>query len=153
MKILLIILAIIYFLSPYDIMPDFLVGWGWLDDGAVLYMLWRYVVAPMIQRKQAERLYQQHWHYSQGSQRPGGNRGQDFQSDSAAGEDGFYRDPYQVLGIERNASQEEIKAAFKQLAMKYHPDKVQHLGEEFQVLAENRFKEIQEAYQALKASR
>jgi DnaJ-class molecular chaperone len=56
-----------------------------------------------------------------------------------------------VLQIPREASQEEIKAAYKHLAGKYHPDKVLHLGEEFQSLAEERFKEIQAAYQKLAA--
>ena len=58
--------------------------------------------------------------------------------------------PYEVLDVPRGASQEEIKAAFKKLADKYHPDKVEHLGEEFKALAEERFKEIQEAYGKLK---
>ena len=44
---------------------------------------------------------------------------------------------------------EEIKNAYKQLANKYHPDKVLHLGEEFKKMAEERFKEIQEAYREL----
>jgi len=59
------------------------------------------------------------------------------------------KDPYEVLQISRGASQEEIKTAYKELAGKYHPDKVLHLGEEFQSLAEERFKEIQEAYQEI----
>jgi DnaJ like chaperone protein len=59
------------------------------------------------------------------------------------------KDPYEVLQIPKEASQEEIKAAYKHLAGKYHPDKVLHLGEEFQSLAEERFKEIQSAYQKL----
>ena len=42
MKALFTILAIIYTLSPYDILPDVVVGWGWLDDLAVLYLLWRF---------------------------------------------------------------------------------------------------------------
>ena len=54
-----------------------------------------------------------------------------------------------MLGVGKNASLDEIKNAYKRLAVKYHPDKVSHLGEEFRVLAEQRFKEIQEAYQEL----
>jgi len=30
--ILLIILAVLYILSPYDLLPDFMIGWGWIDD-------------------------------------------------------------------------------------------------------------------------
>ena len=59
-------------------------------------------------------------------------------------------DPYQILEIERGASQENIKQAFRQLAGKYHPDKVEYLGDEFKALAEKRFKEIQRAYEELK---
>jgi DnaJ-class molecular chaperone len=58
-------------------------------------------------------------------------------------------DPYRVLGIDRSASIEDIKHAYRELARKYHPDKLEHLGDEFKVLAEMRFKEIQQAYQEL----
>ena len=54
-----------------------------------------------------------------------------------------------MLGVASNASPEEIKAAYRDLANRYHPDKVSHLGEEFQKLAESRFKEIQAAYREL----
>jgi len=54
-----------------------------------------------------------------------------------------------VLGVGRDASPEQIKQAYRQLANQYHPDKVIHLGEEFRELAERRFKEIQEAYKTL----
>ncbi len=60
------------------------------------------------------------------------------------------KDPYTVLGVNREASQGEIKKAYLVLANRYHPDKVLHLGEEFKEMAEMRFKEIQGAYQELK---
>ena len=59
------------------------------------------------------------------------------------------RIPYTVLGVAPGASREEIKAAYRRLAAKYHPDKVQHLGKDFQKMAEDRFKEIQQAYDEL----
>lgn len=58
-------------------------------------------------------------------------------------------DPYRVLGIDRSASASEIKHAYRELARKYHPDKLQYLGDDFKALAEMRFKEIQQAYQEL----
>ncbi|RED91755.1 J domain-containing protein [Marinoscillum furvescens] len=51
---------------------------------------------------------------------------------------------YAILGIAENANQSEIKAAFKQMAVKYHPDK--HAGD---TTMEERFKEVNEAYQVL----
>jgi DnaJ-domain-containing protein 1 len=59
------------------------------------------------------------------------------------------RDPWQVLGIELGASQQEIKTAQRRLAAQYHPDKVAHLAPEFRELAERRMKEINAAYDEL----
>jgi molecular chaperone DnaJ len=53
------------------------------------------------------------------------------------------RDYYEVLGLPRNASREEIKKAFRRLAMQCHPDRNKQAG------AEERFKEINEAYEVL----
>ena len=54
------------------------------------------------------------------------------------------RDYYEVLGINRNASADEIKSAFRKLSKKYHPD----LNPD-DPTAEEKFKEINEAYQIL----
>ncbi|OOY42208.1 molecular chaperone DnaJ, partial [Solemya velum gill symbiont] len=53
-------------------------------------------------------------------------------------------DYYEVLGVERNASDADIKKAYRRLAMKYHPDRA---GDDAQ--AETRFKEAKEAYEIL----
>lgn len=74
------------------------------------------------------------------------------------GSDGSYgggsattaKDPYKVLGLDSNATDEEIKKAYRRLAMKYHPDKVEGLGEEVKRNAEAQFREINEAYETLK---
>ena len=55
-----------------------------------------------------------------------------------------YKDYYKVLGVERSATQDEIKKAYRKLAVKYHPDK--NPGDK---AAEEKFKEISEAYQVL----
>ena len=53
---------------------------------------------------------------------------------------------YAVLGLESGADQDMIKKAYRKLSMKYHPDKVRHLGEEFHAVAEEKMKEINAAY-------
>jgi curved DNA-binding protein len=55
-----------------------------------------------------------------------------------------YKDYYATLGIERGASEEDIKKAYRRLARKYHPDVSKETG------AEEKFKEVAEAYQTLK---
>merc|ERR1712107_98064 len=57
------------------------------------------------------------------------------------------KDYYTILGVSRGASDDEIKKAYRKLALKYHPDKNQSPG------AEERFKEICEAYDVLSDSR
>ncbi|MDA3956489.1 DnaJ domain-containing protein, partial [Oceanispirochaeta sp.] len=54
------------------------------------------------------------------------------------------RDYYEVLEIEKNANQDEIKKAYRKLAIKYHPDRNQN-----DVDAEHKFKEATEAYEVL----
>jgi DnaJ domain/Protein of unknown function (DUF1232) len=148
-QIILIILVIIYILSPYDLMPDFLVGWGWLDDLVILGILLRYLYA----QKKKRQAFQNYYRNSQKTYGDDGTSAGQNQS----GASGHERtpppqwDPYRVLGVEIGASQETIRKAFRQLAGKYHPDKVAYLGDEFRVLAEKRFKEIQRAYDELKS--
>ena len=54
------------------------------------------------------------------------------------------QDYYEVLGVSRDASDEEIKKAYRRLAMKYHPDR--NNGDK---AAEEKFKAVGEAYQVL----
>jgi DnaJ-domain-containing protein 1 len=57
--------------------------------------------------------------------------------------------PWQILGVKANASPEEIRVAFHKLAVQYHPDKVHHMGEDFQKVAHEKFLELQKAYNRL----
>ena len=56
---------------------------------------------------------------------------------------------YQILGVETSASSADIKKAYRKLAMKYHPDKQTTKNEEEKKRAEDRFKEISQAYDIL----
>lgn len=60
---------------------------------------------------------------------------------------------YTILEIEPTASNDEVKKAFRKMAVKYHPDKVHHLGPEFQKDAQEKFKKINEAYAEIKKER
>lgn len=57
---------------------------------------------------------------------------------------------YQALGLEPGTDFEQVKSTYRNLSKQYHPDKVNHLGEEFKKIAEEKMKEINEAYQYLK---
>ena len=56
-------------------------------------------------------------------------------------------DPYQVLGISSSATDEEVKKAYRELSRKYHPDT--YVNNPLSDLAEEKFKEVQEAYQQI----
>lgn len=140
MRFLLLLLAVFYAISPYDLFPDMIVGFGWIDDLIVLFLAWVYFnkyrkkgirgsSSPNDSEKQSDNGYE-------------GKGDENSNSDSL-------KDPYAVLGISRKASSGEIKNAYRQLVNQYHPDKVSYLGVEFRELAEKRFREINKAYQEL----
>lgn len=60
---------------------------------------------------------------------------------------------YRVLEIEESVADEEVKKAYRKMAMKYHPDKLQHLGPEFQKDAQDKFRKVAEAYEEIKKQR
>lgn len=60
---------------------------------------------------------------------------------------------YKTLEIESSATNDEIKKAYRRMAMKYHPDKVHDLGEDVRKSATERFRTINEAYEAIKKER
>jgi DnaJ-domain-containing protein 1 len=127
------LIGFLYFINPYDVLPDFLLGLGWLDDLAVLgLVLWW--VSRLKRAYQANRTYSAYAGKEQAT--PGGQEAPE-------------EDPYKILGVQYGSSKQEIKAAYKRLAVQYHPDRVQHLGKEFQELAHKRFVAIQKAYDAL----
>jgi hypothetical protein len=132
-----IILAVIYLVSPYDIIPG-LHPVSWIDDIIVLILLYRYLAR---------------WQNRGAAGRPhrgdDPHRQQQSRTGAAGSETRRARSPYEVLGVSPDAGQEAIHAAYRKLANQYHPDKVAHLGDEFRALAEERFKQIQTAYDQL----
>jgi DnaJ like chaperone protein len=60
---------------------------------------------------------------------------------------------YKILEINKNATDEEIRKAYKRMAIKHHPDKVTHLGEDVQKAANEKFKEVNQAYDQIKRER
>ncbi len=76
----------------------------------------------------------------------------DFESIKAM----FYDDmdnAYKILEIEKNATDDEVKKAYRKMAKKYHPDRVIHLGPEHQKGAEQKFKKVQNAYDLIQKDR
>jgi len=150
-KIILLVLALLYVLSPYDLLPDMVIGWGWIDDLVILGFLWRYFYLLKKKREGFQKYYQsgRNTHNDENYKKDAGENSS--RSNTQAQGSTIFWDPYKILKIQRGASQEDIKKAYRQLAGKYHPDKVEHLGDEFKVLAEQRFKEVQQAYQELRS--
>jgi len=76
----------------------------------------------------------------------------DFESIKAM----FFKNPdsaYKILEIERTATVSEIKSAYRTMAKKYHPDKLQHMDEAYQKGAQEKFTKVQEAYEQLQKER
>jgi len=145
MRILIYIIVILYVISGFDIIPEWVVGpIGVIDDIIILgAVYWYFIYRPAKIRAKSQRVY-----YQEGE----GRRRESYQENQkrAQTDKRFSKsDPYEVLGVRRQASIDDIKSAYRKLAAKYHPDKVDHLGDEFRTLAEQKFKEIQEAYQEL----
>jgi len=60
---------------------------------------------------------------------------------------------YKILEIEKSASDDDVKKAYYKMAKKHHPDKVSHLGEEIQNKANEKFQEINKAFEKIKKER
>jgi hypothetical protein len=144
-KILPLLLVAIYVLSPVDLVPDFLVGLGWIDDLILVgFLIWflsgRSIPlfgrfgSPFGRDQREDQRTSRRTSYSSTRQNSG---------------NGTTDDPHVILGVRPGATAEEIREAYRVAALKYHPDKVTHLGKEFQELAHRRFLAIQEAYERL----
>ena len=68
----------------------------------------------------------------------------------------YYKDTtsaFKILEIESTATDDEVKKAYRKMAMKYHPDKVRGLGEQHEKSANEKFLKVQEAYEQIKKER
>jgi len=68
----------------------------------------------------------------------------------------FYQDAdaaYKILEISPDATDIEVKKAYRKMAVKYHPDKLSHLGEDFQKAAKEKFQKVNESYETIKKER
>ena len=154
LKIILIIFGLAYLISPLDIIPDLLLPFfGWIDDGVVLatiYYLIRYGRLPYFLFKKKgpfKQSFNQKTANFTSNTKNKANTGQTNQEEKSSRH--VPKTPHEILGIGPNASKKEIQAAYKEAIKKYHPDKLSHLGEEFSDLANEKFLEIQKAYDIL----
>lgn len=141
---LLLALILLYILSPIDLVPDFLGLPGRVDDllAAILGYLY-------LQRSQRDKRGTRGRARDGRSSPKAGWKGPEAGSDADTEGDRKPDDPYQILGVSPDASLELIRSRYRELLLRYHPDRVQHLGKEFQDLADRRTKEINAAFAAL----
>ncbi|OQY52623.1 MAG: hypothetical protein B6230_02340 [Desulfobacteraceae bacterium 4572_89] len=159
LKIMLILFGIAYLISPVDIIPDILLPYvGWIDDGVVLwsiYYLIRHGELPWFLFKRKSPFGNNPGRKK--NQAPPGQKGQNnsgrknTRGPENTAETEIPKSAHEILGISPNAGSREIHEAYKRKIKQYHPDKLSHLGEEFSNLANEKFLEIQNAYDALKS--
>lgn len=127
-------------------MVDFLFGISGADgsfDQTELNML--HLIAQYLGVSQSDytSIYERHVGYG----------GSGYSKQSGYSGRSYNKDPYKVLGITKDATDDEVKKAYRKMAMKYHPDRVAGMGEEMQRNAAEQMKEINEAYEQIKLLR
>ncbi len=152
-KILLVLIALAYLFSPVDLIPDLLLPFvGWIDDGFLVGLIIYYLrfnrLPGFFNWRSGNRNFEQ-------DRNSTGDRQDQNQSGARSRQQGAAtaRKPHEILGIDEDATREEIQAAFRAAAKQYHPDRVASLGKEFQDLANLKFIEIKEAYARMMAGK
>lgn len=165
--IIIVIFALTYLLSPVDLIPDLLLPYlGYLDDLGIISTVIYILKYHRLPRFFPEKMKQWFNAFKDFYSKDAGNQAFSFfrqnsdtfsQSSSQSSQSSTKRkenahtitSPYRVLGIAENATMEQVQSAYREAVKKYHPDKVSHLGPEFQELANKKFVEIQQAYDQL----
>ena len=145
-KIIFTAIGAAYFFAPVDIIPDFLGLPGRIDDLAVIiYLVWRY-----------RKMRQPEWTQQSSSNESTSQRKSSENSNSSTRVDsGRFKsspDPYSVLGLSKGVNRDKITQSYRELIKKYHPDRVNHLGDEFKKIAHEKTIEIQKAYDEIVGS-
>lgn len=174
-KVILAIFGLAYFISPVDVIPDLLLPYiGWIDDGivfATIFYMIRYGRLPsfLFNKKNPFAPPRAKTNRFSATRGPSSSNTANHRKSSAAynskektapgpnpgkttkktGTPPQQKTPYDILGIKKNATKKELQTAYKEAIKKYHPDKLSHLGEEFSTLANEKFLEIQTAYESL----
>jgi hypothetical protein len=137
--VLLLTAALLYVIIPWDF--DFVPLVGRLDD--VLFVL----LALYYYRKRKRSLG------GRGGASESRREGSSAREEPGATARGEESDPYLLLGVDRGDGEDDIKRAYREMLGKYHPDRVQHLGEEFREMAAQRTKTINLAWQRVREER
>lgn len=154
LKIILVIIGVAYILFPRDLVPDRLGrGFGYIDDLLVVLLL-TYVFRRFKRRQAGGGAGRAPSGRSRPNPNPNPNpnppRSRASANPPRAKSSRPASDPYTVLGISPSATQEEIRKAYRARMVEYHPDRVNHLGEELREVAHQKTLEIQRAYAQLK---
>jgi DnaJ like chaperone protein len=137
------IAGIAYVYSLIDFVPDAILGIGWLDDLVVIIALVWFFTSWVPKNRHRIYWFRPQQHHGTGrSRHDASNAGRETTADN-----GF--DPFRELDVKQGASAAEIERAYRRMLAKYHPDKVAHLGEEFQHIAHEKVITIKKAYEML----
>lgn len=137
--VLLLTAALLYVIFPWDF--DFVPFVGRLDD--LLFVL----LALYYYRKRKRALG------GRGGASEARREGPSEKRESGETMRGEESDPYLLLGVDRGDGEDDIKRAYREMLGKYHPDRVQHLGEEFREMAARKAKAINLAWQRIRKER
>ena len=134
-------------------MLDFLFGIGGADgefhqsELNMLHLIGRYLG---ISQSDYTSIYERHVGRSYSGSY---SNSSDYSHSRRSSSSSYDKDPYRVLGIDNSATDDEVKKAYRKMAMKYHPDRVSGMSEEMQRNAAEQMKEINQAYEIIKERR